>query len=642
MSVRADPSAAVDVAGFGSEPDQKEQVAFSPLDGSVDQLLTAMGSEETVAPFSSAPISSDQRQVQLAMQTAVELSRVRVLKMVGRILLVGCCPFFLAVAIFDTQRTTPTVWLIIEGVSLLIAIVACLSSTLGLGLRRWVTTLAMAALSVGSLFHFGPLLGAGLTFVAAQLIASLLVGKKGGLLVLLLLVGSMVAAGLLYRSDFDIATANSARLGLSAHDWIRMAITTAIGLSGIWIVFERMQFEQWRTFEKEVALRVRERRHVAEREKVVRRAASLQRLESLGRLAGGIAHDFNNALVVVQCGIETLGDERAPLDERAEVLSDLVEAVERAGITARQLLSFAKRNVEEIGECCPVDVLTRLRKESARLVPAHIQLKINLEPTPNVAIAEAALEQLVFNLIQNARDALSDRPGRIEVSVATDPETLGMRLSVSDNGPGMPSDVADQAFEPFFTTKGDQGAGLGLATVWGIIRRHGGEVSLDTAPGRGTAVHLYLPAVAAQKPSSQSLSVIPPSSSLAGASRILILEDEPPVRAALRRIFVHLGFEVTEAATVDEARQACRKQSFSILLSDGVVPDGGVGSFIEEFSAQFRRAPVILCSGYLEEDLALEGIVRGKCAFLAKPFSVVELTALIRELLPEHFREATG
>jgi two-component system, cell cycle sensor histidine kinase and response regulator CckA len=334
-----------------------------------------------------------------------------------------------------------------------------------------------------------------------------------------------------------------------------------------------------------------------------------------------------------------LADPRTDVNERKEVASELEEAVERAGSTARQLLSFAKRNVEEIGECSPVQVLARLHRESSRLVPAHIELQVQLEDTPKVAIAGPALEQIVLNLVQNARDAMEGRSGVIEVKVSTDQATGGMLLSVADTGPGMSPEVADQAFEPFFTTKGDQGAGLGLATVWGIIRRHGGEVSLDTELGRGTRVHLYLPSVT--DPESQRHSLVPATHSVSSvdAPRILILEDELPVRSALRRIFAHIGFDVVEAGTVDEARQACRKHSFQLLLSDGVVPNGGVGGFIQEFSSQFRRAPVILCSGYLEEDLALQGVAQGKCAFLAKPFTVHELTQMVRTLLPAQFEQ---
>ncbi len=604
----------------------------------IDWTLPSFDSE---APFSAAPVSSDQRQIQLALQAAKELNRMRVLRMVGRLLLFACVPLFALVVLMGAGGRAKSPWLWLEAGSMVVACFGCLTTTVALDVRRWVTCLGMTGLAVGSLFHFGPLLGSGLIFVATQLIGSLLVGRGGALLIISILIGSMVAASTLGTLT-ELTLFHFSGLEFSLRDWVRLTATSSVALVGIWIIFERMQLEQWKTFEKEVALRVRERRLVAEREKVVRRAASFQRLESLGRLAGGIAHDFNNALVVVQCGIETLLDGDVSTEERMEVARELEDAVERAGGTARQLLSFAKRNVEEIGQCSPVDVLSQLRKESIRLVPAHVQLSMKLQPTPMVAIAAPALEQLVLNLVQNARDSLGEQSGTIEVAVTTDRDTGGMRLSVTDDGSGMDPHVADYAFEPFFTTKGDQGAGLGLATVWGIIRRHGGEVSLDTEPGRGTTVHLYLPALSERGHSSiDSIPSVPAASPQAGAARILILEDEPPVRAALRRIFVHLGFEVTEAGTVEEARQACRKNAFHLLLSDGVVPDGGVGTFIQDFSQQFRRAPVILCSGYLEEDLALQGVARGKCTFLAKPFTVADLTSVVKELLPSHFSEQT-
>ncbi len=592
---------------------------------------------EADAPRTPPSTSSERGQVEMATETAKELSRARVLRMVSRLLLFGGIPIYLLILLTSNPRHSSGIWYFFEGMALLTATVGSTSSYFSLRGRRWLTTLGISLLAVGGLWHLGPLLGSGLIFVAAQLIASLLLGRMGGIIVISLLLGAMGLTTCFAFLEVDPLSFASARMGLSGPDWLRLSAVTLVGLGGIGLIFEKMQTDQWKAFSKEVASRIRERQLVAEREKVVRRAASLQRLESLGRLAGGIAHDFNNALVVLQCGIESLDDPSLVTKEKREIIRELAEAVERAGGTARQLLSFAKRNVEELGQCSPLEVLSRLRAESTRLVPAHIQLSMEIDATPDIAIAAPALEQLVLNLVQNARDALSDTPGTIDVTARTDRQTGGLHLTVADDGPGMDVEVADQAFEPFFTTKGDQGAGLGLATVWGIIRRHGGELSLDTEPGRGTRVHLYLPAVSetASTPDTPS-----PASVTLGSSqgaRVLILEDEPPVRSALRRIFVHLGFEVVEAGTVEEARQACRRTSFRLLLSDGVVPDGGVGGFIQEFSYQFRGAPVILCSGYLEEDLALEGVARGKCTFLAKPFSVSELTSLLHTLLPSHF-----
>lgn len=331
--------------------------------------------------------------------------------------------------------------------------------------------------------------------------------------------------------------------------------------------------------------------------------------------------------------METLNEE-TDAEERALVTREIAAGVERAAGTARQLLSFAKRNVEELGDCDPHAVVGRIAREARRLLPAHIKLKATCSEPPRVAISETVFEQLILNLIQNARDALHADGGTISVTASLEASTDGLLLEVEDDGPGMSAEVAERVFEPFFTTRGDRGTGLGLATVWGIVHRHGGEVTLDTCPGKGTTVGLHLPALTEEAESQQRPRTESPPST-ASQSRILVLEDEAPVRAALCRVLRHVGFVVEEAETVAEARKVSRGKSFALLISDGVVPDGGVGRFIHEFRAQQQNAPVILCSGYLEEDLALEGIASGECAFLAKPFSVVELTNLVRELLPQ-------
>lgn len=589
-------------------------------------------------PVSSVPSSSDEGEVRNGLRAVVELQQAAILRTLGRLLLFVVAPVVFGFALLDWWFGELSPGLIGECAFLCVALVGTQRRDLSLRLRTRVTALGLVGFAVSAFFQLGAVMSTGLIFFGALLGTALLLPARevyfaGAVLIAALAIPFVSALGALG------APVHFPGPRFSNDSWIRLFIASAVSTFVVLHVFLRVQKSLWKSFESEISLRVRERRLVAEREKVLRRAASSQRLESLGRLAGGVAHDFNNALVVIQCGLENLDDELSPEDRR-EILDDCRDAVVRAGTTAKQLLSFAKRNVEDIGISQPREVLERLGKEAQRLFPAHVELVIDLHEVPSVAMSDAALEQLVLNLLQNARDALASEGGRVRLRLSPDVSTQGLLLEVEDNGPGMSADVAEHAFEPFFTTRGDQGVGLGLSTVWGIVQRHGGEVTLKTEVKVGTSVLIRLPKAEEEEDFedeegvSSSFSVTMPTLSGVSRRRVLVLEDEAPVRAAVRRILVHLGFEVVEAETVAEARAAAKERRFDLLVSDGVVPDGGVGAFIHEFRVRQRRAPVILCSGYLEEDLVLQGVARGEAEYLAKPFSAQDLASLVERLVP--------
>jgi CheY-like chemotaxis protein len=254
-------------------------------------------------------------------------------------------------------------------------------------------------------------------------------------------------------------------------------------------------------------------------------------------------------------------------------------------------------------------------------------------PVPAVGLSETAVEQILLTLISNAREALGDDAGQVTIELAESRLTTGLSLRVVDTGPGIPSETRDQVWEPFFTTKGEEHMGLGLSTLWATVRRHGGSVELSSDKGAGTAISMVFPPASLEMRSPEKRRR---DSGLSHPREhtVLILEDELPIRTALRRVLKHSGLEVVEAGTVSEARAALQGRRFALLISDGVLPDGGVGAFIQDFRKQ-QRSPVILCSGYLEEDLALEGISKGECSFLPKPFLPEELTDLVESLLAE-------
>lgn len=589
--------------------------------------------------FTELPVPTIARRIQEEKEVAdgvaavVDEHRHGVLGVLAKVMWIAVPPTVLFVSLRQIRLGAVgwAIWGVV--LSLLVVLAGSSLTRLPLIVRSRLVTYGMGATALTGIFLFGPLLGVGFVFMAAILFASLLLSVFEAYL-----FASSLVLGLF--SSFYLAWSGASffrpETNPAIGQWIRLTGTSTLAIYFFAHIFQRVQSGLWSSLAQQIRLRIREKRYVDEREKMVRSAGSVQRLESLGRLAGGIAHDFNNSLVVIQCGLGALDDDELAPGEREEIIAEVNEGVNRAATTARQLLSFAKRNVEEIGVCDPTQVADRLIKESGRLFPANLTLEIKLPPSgvvPPVGLAEFAVEQILLTLITNSCEALGDRAGQVTMEFSQHEETGGLLLRVSDDGPGFSEQIREQVWEPFFTTKGEEHMGLGLSTLWATVRRHGGQVDLASDGGPGATVAMTFPAVSRQK-SEPKKRRRESSAGVPSERAVLILEDEAPIRTALRRVLKYSGLEVVEAATVAEARRAMEERRFSLLVSDGVLPDGGVGTFIRDFRLK-QRAPVILCSGYLEEDLALEGISKGECSFLPKPFTPDDLTDLVESVLSD-------
>ena len=350
------------------------------------------------------------------------------------------------------------------------------------------------------------------------------------------------------------------------------------------------------------------RRAQLARERVETRLQQTQRLESVGQLAGGIAHDFNNILAVI---LNAAYFVRGQLPADSPVRDDVEEirrAAERASELTRQLLIFSRRDpvTPEVLD------LNALVADVERLLRRTLGERVTLTTAPgegelHVEADAAQLEQVVVNLVMNARDAMPDG-GPIAIATRTDGERV--ELSVTDEGVGMEPEVAARAFEPFFTTKPKgAGTGLGLATVYGTVTNAGGMTRIESAPGRGTTVRLWLPAVA------------PPAASepvdAAGAT-ILLVEDEEPVRSLTRRILASSGFECLDAPGGAEALALYEehRDRIDLLLTDCVMPGMSGPELAERIAAGGAGPPVLFMSGYADD-------VPGP--LIQKPFSAVSL-----------------
>ncbi len=371
-----------------------------------------------------------------------------------------------------------------------------------------------------------------------------------------------------------------------------------------------------------------------------------QKMEAIGALAGGIAHDFNNMLTVVRANCEVLVDRLEPHSDGRLELLEIKSAAVRATALTQQLLAFSRKQVVQPRVLDVNATLQALAPMLRRLIPANVRVDALCAPRALHVLADPTqLEQVMMNLVLNARDAMPNG-GTIAVECsavtlkATMQTPLGelakgrwVRIAVSDSGTGIQSEVMPHIFEPFFTTKPlGAGTGLGLATVFGIVQQLGGGVTVESAPGRGTAFHVYLPA-------SEVTTVVdeaePTMVESRGAECILIAEDEPAVRHVVERVLTAHGYRLLVARDGREALDLMQEHGASVdlVLSDVMMP--GVGGVIlaERLRDEHPDVPVMLMSGYGETDSVQNQLGQHGVAFLQKPFNAALLTAAVRAVL---------
>jgi PAS domain S-box-containing protein len=355
-----------------------------------------------------------------------------------------------------------------------------------------------------------------------------------------------------------------------------------------------------------------------------------QHLESLGQLAGGVAHDFNNLLGIIQ-GYAELLELEVEENARSDV-QEIRRAAERAADLTRQLLLFGRPRPAETAVVDMNDVVAGLRDMFHRTLGEHVKLTVDLAPAAcPVQIGMGQLEQVLVNLVVNARDAMRGG-GRLMLSTEADGERV--RLRVTDTGTGMTDDVKAHAFDPFFTTKEKgRGTGLGLASAYGIVQAAGGQIRLDTLPGRGTTVEIDLPRAEGE---AAELPVSAPAPAAGGRGQtVLVVEDEGAVRELTGRILAENGYQVIDAADGYRARILCDQfqGEIDLLLSDVVMP-GMSGREVAEQLRTLRPAlKVLYMSGHAGDVLDHHGLAGEGMPLLEKPFDRGRLLASVRSAL---------
>ena len=373
-----------------------------------------------------------------------------------------------------------------------------------------------------------------------------------------------------------------------------------------------------------------------------------QKMEAVGRLAGGVAHDFNNLLSVVLGAASSLELGLPPQSGLREDVTDIRHAVERGAALTRQLLAFGRKEVHAPARVDLHEVVTNVERLLARALGGHASLEVRRAAPVAPATADASqLEQVLVNLVINARDAMP-RGGSVTITTGqtdvapAEAASLGIAagpyssIEVADTGVGMDEATRTRAFEPFFTTKGPHhGSGLGLATVYGIVRQTGGAVRLASAPGAGTTVTVLLP-VTADEPAAPSAAAARPDDSPSparGSGTVLLVEDEPRVRAQARRLLERCGFTVIEAADgVDGVRLFdLHRATVGAIVTDIVMPTLGGVEMVARLREIAPTIPVVYVSGFTAEDrnLALDE----RTAFVPKPYGMASLCGAIAAVI---------
>jgi two-component system, cell cycle sensor histidine kinase and response regulator CckA len=380
---------------------------------------------------------------------------------------------------------------------------------------------------------------------------------------------------------------------------------------------------------------------VTDRLQLEERLGQAEKMEAIGRLAGGVAHDFNNLLTVISGYTEILL--ARPDVAGGEQLGEIAHAAEQAAGLTRQLLAFSRRQVLHPRVLDLNEIVAGMEPMVRRIIGDDVSVGVRL--TPDLAAVEAdqaQLERVILNLAANARDAMPEG-GRLTIetqNVELDDDYVASRgegtagpnvlLAVSDTGVGMSEEVQRHLFEPFFTTKGPgAGTGLGLSTVFGVVKQSGGSIYVYSEEGRGTTFKIYLPAATAGQIDADAVA---DGAIERGSETIMVVEDDESVRDLVRIMLETKGYNVLAAAGAEEAERLCTDE-VDLLLTDVVMPEVNGRALAERLALTSPSMRILFMSGYSDEAVYRHGEISPNAAFIEKPFTDRTLARKVREVL---------
>ncbi len=388
-------------------------------------------------------------------------------------------------------------------------------------------------------------------------------------------------------------------------------------------------------------------RDITERKQLEQQLQMAQKVEAIGRLSGGIAHDFNNILGVIIGYTEALQKRMPPENAFRDAIDEIQRAAKRAASLTQQLLAFSRKQVLEPKILDLNAVVREMEKMLGSLLGEHIELV--LTPSDSLGMVKAdrtQLEQVILNLSVNARDAMAEggkltiETSKVEMDEANPARPAYMLpgtyvlLKVTDTGCGMTREVQAHIFEPFFTTKAKgQGTGLGLATVYGVVKQSGGYILVNSEPGKGAAFEVYLPSIEASAEIANEPPAVVKRPRKTDAT-VLLVEDEASLRKLTRDVLQENGYTVLEAADASQALAiAKRSVGIDLLLTDVVMPGLSGRALADAFAISHPDTRVLFMSGYADREIAKPGALDPETAILHKPFTRDDLIRRVEEAL---------
>jgi PAS domain S-box-containing protein len=431
----------------------------------------------------------------------------------------------------------------------------------------------------------------------------------------------------------DIASGDASRMR-----WENIPITTSTGEKKVVTAMNIPLPEQ--------DLMISAVQDVTERWRLEGQLFQAQKMETVGRLAGGVAHDFNNMLTVILGYVEMVRSSLPKNDERQEDLAEVESAANCSRDIIRQLLAFSRKQIIAPAILDLNDVIDEMKKALMRLIGEDIELSFRPgEGLWRVHFDRTQLDQVLINLAVNSRDAM---PGGGKLTIETTNVEIGedycrrhpeaapgeyVMLTVSDNGIGMSAEVLAHVFEPFFTTKDiGRGTGLGLSTVYGIVKQNRGFINVSSEPGHGTSFMIYLPGISkAAEPEEPAEEIL----ELEGTGTVLLVEDDPMVRKLTTSMLTSMGYEVLASAVPSEALRICleSKTPIDLLITDVVMPGMNGKELRDKVEVFYSGIRVLFMSGYTANVIAHHGVLEEGVHYVQKPFSKNDLARKVREVL---------